>query len=324
MSTMAKKRNHIGDLLGSLSTKAEGGTEDKKGNEEAIIQRIANPAVALATNDSMTRATSNRVPVLQLAHDQVVLFKYHDRHESSLDTAKVSQIRKSIDKEGQHFPGIVRKTNKATSDGRLIYELIVGRVRFEASRNVGFFKAFLYEVNDAEATKLMLSENEDRQDITPFERWLSVIPIIDDNVLEHSEIARMIGWDKGNLSRALKARKVYEECNLSQHLLNVSKVKLSTLTEVNKYYEDSPDEVKKAISFIENSYSNRKDNVFLKSIIKRLKDSQTPVVDTVYLEGSKLKIKKTGDSVTLSFNGLPKESDFLAIVERLKQLKAIN
>jgi ParB family chromosome partitioning protein len=178
-------------LLDSLH---DDGANTEPSTESITEQKsdLSNPAVGLATNSTIKRATSIKEPVLQLSHDQIRLFKYHDRHVSAIDTAKVGQIRKSIEGEGQHFPGIVRKTSDATPDGRMIYELVVGRLRYEASRGIGVFKAFLKDLNDVEATKVMFSENVDRQDITPFERWLSVLPLIEDKVLRVKEIAELI------------------------------------------------------------------------------------------------------------------------------------
>ena len=317
---MTKRKNNIGGLLDSL--KSDSSTVESE-NTAVSESKIVNPAVNLAINSNVKRATSIKEPVLHLSHDQVRFFKYHDRHESSIDTIKVHQIRRSIESEGQHFPGIVRKTSDITTDGRVIYDLIVGRLRFEASRSVGIFKAFLKDVNDIEAAKLMFSENEDRQDITPFERWLSIIPIVKDNVLESQDIARLIGWDKGNLSRSMKAIDVYDDCVLHDYLLDVAKVKLGTLIDVATSYNENPKAIKDAISFVEDKYPDRKNNLFLKSILKRVTDIKTPETETLFLSGSKVKIKRVGDSLNLSFSDVPLESDFNLIIAKLKEMKAV-
>ena len=64
---------------------------------------------------------------------------------SGLDAPElIKQLEASIKEEGQVFPGIVRKTSDKTSDNKVIYELISGRLRFEATKNVEVpFKAFL-------------------------------------------------------------------------------------------------------------------------------------------------------------------------------------
>jgi ParB family chromosome partitioning protein len=320
---MTRKKNNIGGLLAGLGkTEKEEKTESADSKVSAETKGVVNPAIDLATGNSVKRAVSVKEPVLQLQHDQVILFKYHDRHKSSLDSAKVAQLRKSIEAEEQHTPGTVRKTDKTTSDGRVIYELIVGRLRFEASRGVGVFKAFLKDLDDAAAVKLMFSENEDRLDITPFERWLSVLPLVEDRVMGVQDIAESIGWDKGNLSRSLKAKKVYEECELENYLVDVSKVKLNPLIELSKVYEEKPDSVKESIKFVEEKYPGRKDTIFLRSILKHMKEIIVGDTEKVFLTGSKATLVKKGDNVSISFQGLPKESDFETIIESMKKIKA--
>jgi ParB family chromosome partitioning protein len=320
---MTKRGSNIKNLLDGLKDNPAK-PEISKESDSKVARKPSNPTVALATNTSVRRASSIKEPVLSLSHDQVRFFKYHDRHESTLDTVKVSQIRVSIEAKGQHTPGIVRKTEDTTPDGRLIYELVVGRIRFEASKGVGVFKAFLKDLDDADATRLMFSENEDRQNITPFERWLSVIPLVKDNVIEAQEIASLVSWDKGNLSRYLKAIKVYEECKLERYLVDVLKVKMNTLIELSALYESQPKEVRQAISYIEDNYSTLKNSLFVKAVMKRVVDTEPPITQTLFLAGSKVTIKKHGESVTLSFKGIPNESEFAQVIDTLKELKALN
>lgn len=322
---MPRKKNNIDSLLSSLKdTKSDVKDNSSSETELKVTTKAgSNPAIEMGAGVNVKRAASVRQAVLQLKHDQVKLFKYHDRSNSSLDSIKVTQIRRSIEAEGQHFPGIVRKTSETTADGRMVYELVVGRLRYEASRGVGVFKAFLKELTDSEAAKIMFSENEDRLDITPFERWLSILPIIKDKIMGVREIAELTGFDAGNLSKALKAQKVYEECNLHMFLENVSKVKLGTLIEVQNLYDEKPKEVIEAIKTVEFNYAGRKDNLFLKSIIKIVKDIKTNDRETIFLSGSKVNIKKVGENVTLSFKGLPQENEFSKIIEKLKELNAL-
>lgn len=284
---------------------------------------IVNPAIELATGSSVKRATSFKEPILHLSHDQVIIFKYHDRHKSSFTSQEYFQVKRSIDNEGQNFPGVVRKTNQTTPDGRLIYELIVGRLRYEASRDVGFFKAFLKDLDDVQAIKLMLIENEERINITPFERWLSILPIVEDNVLSLNQISEHIGWDKGNLSRSLKAKAVYQECGLDDYLLNTSKVKMHPLIELGSLYEENPSSVKEAISFVVDKYPHLNDSVFIKAILKQLKQAVIPIKKKVSLSASNVLIKKSGESFSINSDGTLNRDDFELLFEELKNLGVI-
>jgi ParB family chromosome partitioning protein len=315
-------RNNISDLLNGLKEEPND-TQNSPVDKTDTNDQVANPAIGLATNSIVKRAISIKEPILMLAHDQVIFFKYHDRHNSSLDTKKVTLIRKSIESDGQEFPGVVRKTTLVTDDGRMIYELIVGRIRYEASKTVGVFKAFLRELDDVAATRLMFTENEGRQDITPFERWLSVIPLIKDNIMNKESIAELIGWDPGNLSKSLKAVKLYEDCGLNKYLIDVSQVKISPLIDLATIYKAKPNEVSTTVDYIAETYPSLKNLPFIKAVIKKMEDIQKPIVQTVFLSGCKVKIKKVGDSISLSFDGIPLEKDFETVIEKLKSMDGL-
>tara|TARA_Y100000780_G_scaffold178995_1_gene164312 strand:+ start:27550 stop:28509 length:960 start_codon:yes stop_codon:yes gene_type:complete len=317
------KRNNIDSLLGSLSDDSSDGKSDQDSSKSA--KSLANPAIALARSEREIRATTERVPVLKLDPDQVIFFKYHDRHISSIESHKVKQLEASIKEEGQVFPGIVRKTSDKTSDNKVIYELISGRLRFEATKNVEVpFKAFLKDLDDAQAIRLMLIENEDRFALAPFERWLSVIPILEDDVLPLAEIAQLIKWDKANLSRYSKAVPFYKSCNLSRFLVDVEKVKMNTLYSCFQEYEKNPKQVESAISFVSENYPKVKDNLFLKAVLKRVSEDKEVKSDTVFLSGSKVKIKRVGTNLNISFEGIPKESELSTVIDKLRELDSLN
>ncbi len=319
---MAKRPNNIDSLLGSLSDEP---ADNKSGQDSSKgAKNPANPAIALARSEREIRATTERVPVLKLDADQVRFFKYHDRHISSIESPKVKQLEASIKEEGQIFPGIVRKTSDKTSDNKVIYELISGRLRYEAAKNIEVpFEAFLKELDDEQAIRVMLIENEDRFSLAPFERWLSVIPILDDDVLPLAEIAQLIKWDKANLSRYSKAIPFYKSCNLSRFLLDVEKVKMNTLYSCFQEYEKDPKQVESAITFVSENYPSVKDNLFLKAVLKRVAEDQEVKSDTVFLSGSKVKIKRVGTKLNISFEGIPKESELSAVIDKLRELNSL-
>ena len=315
---MSKKTSHMRGLLDVI--KSDDVQNETQPKSQPQSKKTVNPAVNLAMGVHEKRPKTVKEPVLQLEHDQVKIFKYHDRHFSSLDAERISQLRKSIEADGQHIPGVVRKTNETTKDGRIIYELIVGRLRFEASRKVGFFKAFIKTLNDAEAAKLMFSENEDRKDILPFERWLSILPLIDDNVLTGKEIAEMIGWDAGNFARTMKARAAYDSLGLAEKLVDVTKVKLNQLVRIGSLFREDPQTLSDAVEKIKANYPDRKNNLFLKSVISVVEGQEKPINKTTILNGSKLKVKRMGDKLTMTFEGLPRESSMDDIVAALKDV----
>ena len=121
----------------------------------------------------------------------------------------------------------------------------------------------------------------------------------------------------------MKARTVYDELNFQNELLDVDKVKLSQLVTVGQLYQENMELVSEAVEFIRANHSDRKNNLFLKAIISHLSNDEKPVSKTVYLEGSKLKVKRVGDKLSLSFDGLPSESKFSEVFEALKTMNAL-
>lgn len=319
MSTRKSKSN-MGGLLDGLHEQESTESQANK-NEES---KVTNPILDMAEGATKKRADSVKEPVLKLEHDQVIIFKYHDRHDSSLQSIEFQQLKKSIETDGQDFPGVVRKTELVTDDNRVIYELIVGRLRFEASRSLGVFKAFLKELDDVEATKLMLRENEGRKGITRYERWLSVIPLLNDQVLSITEIATYINMDRGNLSKTMDAVKMFMDLSLEKYLLDVNKVKMDPLVKLSKMYIDDEPLVANAVDYIASHYPARKNNLFIKSVIDKVKstgESDKARSEQLYLEGSKARFRRDGSNLSITFDGLPKESDLEKIIASIKNLK---
>ena len=64
----------------------------------------------------------------------------------------------------------------------------------------------------------------------------------------------------------------------------------------------------------------KKNNLFLKSVISVIEEEEKPVNKTTILNGSKLKVKRIGNKVTMTFEGLPRESSIDEIVAALKDV----
>lgn len=300
-----------------LLNATKGGNESKSTNSS---QARAKPAAAFNLGKSGKMPKSSQLMLVELDHDQVEIFKYHDRHISSIQSNKVLKMRDSIKSEGQIFPGIVRPTDKVTDDGKKVYELIVGRLRFEGCRGVTKFKAVIKDVSDAEAVKLMIKENEERTDITPFERWLSILPLIDDKVLSIAEIAKLNHIDRANLTKSLKAKVLFDEFDLSNCLDDVEAVKLSHVLKLHDHYIENKDAVTDAIISIRENYPDLKNSAFIKSVEKRVLKRDEKLSSKVFISGSKVSVKRVGSKVDLSFNGIPNEADLQKVIEEMRKL----
>ena len=299
------------------------GARDAKSSTESPQVR-AKPAAAFNLGKSGKMPKSSQLMMVELDHDQVEIFKYHDRHISSIQSNKVEKMRQSIKDEGQIFPGIVRPTEKVTDDGKKVYELIVGRLRFEGCRGIAKFKAVIKDVSDSEAVKLMIKENEERTDITAYERWLSILPLIDDDVLSISEIARLNHMDRANLTKSLKAKVLFDKFNLFDCLDDVEAVKLSKVLRLYELYTKHEESVTDAILHIRENYPETKNVAFLKAVDRRVSSREEKHVSKVITENSKVSVKRVGSNVSVSFEGLIKEEDLEKVVEEMRKLRCFS
>ena len=305
-----------------LLNATKGGDSNKVGSKVPVTRNNKPPA-AFGLSKSGKMPKSSHLMMVELDHDQVVIFKYHDRHISSIKSSKVQQMRESIKEEGQIFPGIVRTTDQITDSGKKVYELIVGRLRFEATRGFTKFKAVINELSDAEAVRIMIAENEDRKDITPFERWLSILPLVEDNVLSISEIAKLNNIDRGNLSKNLKAKEMFTQFNLVECLDDVESVKLNQVMALYDLYVEKKDEVTEAIRVLRDKYPEIKNNSFLKAVNKRVNAIKEKHTGKVFITGSKVLIRRIGTKVDVSFDGIPTESDIQQVLDEMRKLQAL-
>lgn len=123
---------------------------------------LANPALTTLRNASDVREGQRmRSSIAELDTDLVVTAgRLDDRLETDL-----SGLVTSISAHGQRVPILVRPR------GTDQYELIYGRRRFEACRTLGLkVRAIVTDLNDAEALRDQITENQERRDLSFIER----------------------------------------------------------------------------------------------------------------------------------------------------------
>ncbi|MFC0118268.1 ParB/RepB/Spo0J family partition protein [Pseudoalteromonas xiamenensis] len=319
---MVKRNNNASSLLDRL--KANSVEPAKQAHETSAEKRVVNPVVGLAIGERKVPALSEQVAILQLTHDQVRFFKYHDRHSASLNTDDFQKLKESIKENGQHTPGFVRKTKDTTEDGRVVYELVSGRMRFEATRELNVFKAFLLKLDDTQAVELMLSENAERRNITPFERYMSIVPILKDGIMKQVDLAAKIEWDKGNLSKAAKSIDFYLDLNLERFVDDPHKVKLNTFLSLHQLYVSQPEITAVAIDDIADAKPNLKNGTFFQAVTKAVKKVLEPKLEksqdrhVVTLSGCDATIENKNGQFSISFSGVPSFDDLTQLAQSLR------
>ena len=182
-----KKKFGIHALSAKLGdTAAEKGEKATAANtEKRVSAPINSPAMTTRSRrqqrmylDLPVSKTTVECDLIEIDPRQCVASPLNKRVQSllSTDDRAVQQLMRAIREEGQRDPVLVRQLQNSEGDQR--YEVIYGtRRRFvveqlaAAGQGGGLLKAwYCDQITDADAKRLADSENDDRQDISSWER----------------------------------------------------------------------------------------------------------------------------------------------------------
>lgn len=122
-----------------------------------------------------------------------------DRLAAAFSDASFEDLKHSIQSDGQFIPVAVRKT----ADGA--FEIAAGRRRLEACRQLGIpVLARVQELDDVEMLQLQFEENEQRSDITSFERAKWYEAVQEQFTLSTPELARRFKISQPMIVKYLK------------------------------------------------------------------------------------------------------------------------
>lgn len=136
-------------------------------------------------------------------HIPLALIQVKENPRKYFDQTKMAELENSIRERGVIQPVSVRPT----SDGR--YELIAGGRRYRASVNVygleiGTIPSYVIDVtDDAEAKKIALVENTQRDDMSPTEEADAAAEILSLCNGDREEAAKQLGWPASKMRNRL-------------------------------------------------------------------------------------------------------------------------
>ena len=130
----------------------------------------------------------------------------------------------SLKEQGQEVPIKVRPNGKG-------YEIIYGHRRAEASKRAGLktIVAIVEDADDEEALLKQILENECREDVDDVEKIRGYKKLLAKRGCTQAELAKMLGWSGGSLSRQLKT---LESVDCGVKVINSGKVSISKTQEV--------------------------------------------------------------------------------------------
>ena len=117
----------------------------------------------------------------------------------TFDEQSIAELASSIKAHGLLSPIVVRKMNTK-------YEIIAGERRFQACKAAGIERipAMVKDISDADAFKISLVENLQREDLNPMEEAEAFFTLKDRFRLTHQDIAAAVNKDRSTVTNSMR------------------------------------------------------------------------------------------------------------------------
>jgi len=211
---MAKNTKRVGlkDLIGTAAPDLSVPSEKK------VAPAPAGKASTIGALDR--KSTTKRVGnLVEVSPEDCVMWAYADRNNEGLSHESLLDLGESIQKHKQFTPAIARRVTDEQRESmglaaNVQFEIIAGRRRYEATKLVGCHLLLsIHDIDDTTAFAIMVSENDDREDIQPFSRALSFKVALDAGIYKNqAELVRLQQaensskrYTKGAISKMLTA-----------------------------------------------------------------------------------------------------------------------
>jgi ParB family transcriptional regulator, chromosome partitioning protein len=199
-----------------LSKKSEGLIVPTKGETTSSNTLRTSPGQMLMVNSLMKESNAKvalleerlkefegALPVRLLEADKIVASHWANRNPQSFNSPDFAALKEEIaNAHGNVQPIKVRPVK----DDAERYEIVFGHRRHRACLELGLpVLALVEEISDVDLFKEMDRENRARLDLSPWEQGMMYRRALDEKLFASQEqLAKEIGVDAGNLSKALK------------------------------------------------------------------------------------------------------------------------
>lgn len=169
--------------------------EKTSGLGKGIRALIPEIPPSLESGDS---GTITRIPLAKIIPSRFQPRLAYDEH-------KLHELTNSIRERGVIYPILVREKLQSGSETPL-YELIAGERRLRAVKQLGIAEipAIVKKVDDAEAAKIALIENLQRQDLTAIEEALAYQRLQQEFEMTQEDVARAVGKERATVTNTLR------------------------------------------------------------------------------------------------------------------------
>ncbi len=156
----------------------------------------------IAQLEEQIREYEGALPAKLIAPQRIRPSKWANRLEESFQSTAFAELKNEIAQAGVNVQPIKVRPIKGKIDE---YEVVFGHRRHRACLEAGVdVFALIEDVEDAELFKAMDRENRQRQNLSPWEQGRMYRTALNEGLFGSiGELAREVGIDKGNLSKAL-------------------------------------------------------------------------------------------------------------------------
>ena len=150
--------------------------------------------------DNTNNLGDNRI--LSIETDRIKNWIYHDRPENEL--GDIEQLAKEFIDIGQQQPCIVRAIPNSPN-----YELIAGERRWHAAKKANIkLNVIVKELDDQNSAIIQASENASRKNLSDYARGMSYTKLINDNIINQSELSNKLNISRQKMSKLLSYTKI--------------------------------------------------------------------------------------------------------------------
>lgn len=142
--------------------------------------------------------------VLEVATDGIQANPFQPR--KFIDDDRLKELSESIRADGVLQPVVVRRRGAA-------YELVMGERRLRAARLAGVTKipVVIRDVSDADALRLAIVENIQRENLNPIEEAQAYRRLISEFSVSQADVAGMVGKDRSSVANTIRLLNLPEE-----------------------------------------------------------------------------------------------------------------
>ena len=142
--------------------------------------------------------------VFEVATDGIEVNPFQPRKR--IDDEKLKELSESIKSDGVLQPVVVRRKGPK-------YELIMGERRLQAARLAGVasIPVVVRDVSDADALRLAIVENIQRENLNPIEEAQAYRRLISEFSASQADVAGMVGKDRSSVANTIRLLNLPEE-----------------------------------------------------------------------------------------------------------------